>query len=298
MKVLIIGSKGFIGRHCKEYFEQKHEVWGCDIVLDYNDTRYIVVDAVDADFASVFSRHIFDLCINCSGAASVPFSLERPLNDFGLNVINVVRILEAIRLFCPGCKFVTMSSAAVYGNPEGLPIRKDFAVVPISPYGYHKAMSEYVCEEYYRFWGVKTCCLRVFSAYGPGLKKQLFWDMYKKFKNNRIVELWGTGNESRDFIYISDLVRAVEFVVENADFKASIVNVANGVQVAVRDVSDTFVKVLQSNKSVMFNKEERKGDPIHWRADISDLKEWGYKPMVSLEEGVGRFVKWAEKELQ
>jgi dTDP-glucose 4,6-dehydratase/UDP-glucose 4-epimerase len=140
--------------------------------------------------------------------------------------------------------------------------------------------------------------LRVFSAYGPGLKKQLFWDMYKKFKNNKIVELWGTGNESRDFIYISDLVRAVEFVVENADFKASIVNVANGVQVAVRDVSDTFVKVLQSNKSVMFNKEERKGDPIHWRADISDLKEWGYKPMVSLEEGVGRFVKWAEKELQ
>lgn len=296
MRILIIGSKGFIGSHCISYFRNKHDVWGCDIVLDYNDSRYFVIDAADADFASVFSQSPFDVCINCSGAANVPFSLEKPLNDFGLNVLNVARILDAIRLYNPNCRFVTMSSAAVYGNPSALPISKDSAFVPVSPYGYHKVMAEHICEEYYRFWGIKTCCLRIFSAYGPGLRKQLFWDLYNKFKNNDVIDLWGTGNETRDFIYISDLVRAIEYVVENADFKASAVNVANGIQSSVHAVSEIFVRIMKSDKTVRFNNEERKGDPIYWQADISDLKAWGYEPLVSLEEGVKNYIEWVERE--
>lgn len=296
MKILIIGSKGFIGSHCKDYFQRKHEVWGCDIVLDYNDKQYIVIDSIDADFASVFSRHKFDLCLNCSGAANVPFSLEKPLNDFGLNVLNVARILDAIRLYSPQCKFVTMSSAAVYGNPVTLPIKKDFILSPVSPYGYHKVMAEHICEEYYRFWGVKTCCLRIFSAYGPGLKKQLFWDLYNKLKNNEVIDLWGTGNETRDFIYISDLVRAIECVVENSDFNAAVVNVANGIPISVRDATETFIRIMNFEKPIKFKNEERKGDPIYWQADITDLEKWGYKPNVSLENGLKSYIKWIKRE--
>ncbi len=298
MKILIIGSKGFIGSHCKDYFQRKHEVWGCDIVSDYNDKRYIVINSIDADFASVFSTNKFDLCINCSGAASVPLSLDKPLHDFGLNVLNTARILDAIRLHNPDCRFVTMSSAAVYGNPNALPIGKDSVSAPVSPYGYHKVMAEHICEEYYRFWGIKTCCLRIFSAYGPGLRKQLFWDMYNKFRNNDVIELWGTGNETRDFIYISDLVRAIEYAVEKADFKVSKVNVANGIQTSVRTIAETFVNIMASDKIVRFNNEERKGDPIYWQADITDLKKWGYKPVVTLEEGMKNYIKWIEREQQ
>lgn len=298
MKIIIIGAKGFIGSHCKDYFQKKHEVWGCDIVSDYNDKQYIIIDSVDSDFTSIFSQNKFDLCINCSGAANVAFSMEKPLNDFSLNVLNVVRILDAIRQHNPSCRFVTMSSAAVYGNPNVLPIRNDSVLTPISPYGYHKAMAEQICEEYYKFWGVKTCCLRIFSAYGPGLRKQLFWDLYNKFKNNDVIDLWGTGNETRDFIYISDLVRAIEYVVENADFKASVVNVANGVQSSVYIVSEIFVRIMKSDKIVRFNNEERKGDPIYWQADIADLKAWGYEPVVSLEEGVKNYIEWVEREQQ
>ena len=296
MKILIIGSKGFIGSHCKDYFQRKHEVWGCDIVLDYNDKQYIVIDSIEADFASVFSRHKFDLCINCSGAANVSFSLDKPLNDFGLNVLNVARILDAIRLYNPDCKFVTISSAAVYGNPDALPIRTDSALAPVSPYGYHKVMAEHICEEYYRFWGIKTCCLRIFSAYGPGLRKQLFWDIYNKLKNNDIIELWGTGNETRDFIHISDLVKAIECVVENADFNATTVNIASGIQTSVRTIAETFVRLMKSDKIIQFNNEERKGDPVYWQADITDLKEWGYEPAISLEEGMKNYIEWIEKE--
>jgi dTDP-glucose 4,6-dehydratase/UDP-glucose 4-epimerase len=140
MIILVIGSKGFIGSHCVDYFSRENEVWGCDVVLDYNTPRYISIDSVDSDFLEIFQNHKFDVCINCSGAANVPFSLEKPFNDFKLNALNVFKLLEAIRLHAPACRFITMSSAAVYGNPESLPITESQECKPVSPYGYHKVM--------------------------------------------------------------------------------------------------------------------------------------------------------------
>ena len=292
MKIIIIGSKGFIGSHCVDYFKPNNDVWECDVVADYNTRNYIWIDAVDSDFNEIFQNHQFDICINCSGAANVPFSLQKPYNDFKLNALNVFKLLEAIRLYNKECKFVTMSSAAVYGNPECLPIVTTQKTLPVSPYGYHKVYAEMICEEYSRFWGVKTCCVRIFSAYGPRLKKQLFWDMYNKFLENDIIELWGTGKESRDFIYISDLVRAIDIVIRHCDFTGNKINLANGVQITIREVSETFTKVLGTTKEVRFNGEERKGDPINWEADISDLKEWGYIQQIKLGEGINKYIEW------
>lgn len=294
MRILVIGSKGFIGSHCVDYFKPNNEVWECDVIADYNNKNYIWIDSVDSDFLEIFQNHEFDVCINCSGAANVPFSLEKPYNDFKLNTLNVFKLLEAIRLYNTDCKFVTMSSAAVYGNPESLPIVTSQKNAPVSPYGYHKVYAERICEEYSRFWGIKTCCVRIFSAYGPGLKKQLFWDMYNKFCNNDVIELWGTGKESRDFIYISDLIRAVDLVISNCDFAGNKVNLANGSQTTIREVADTFVKVLNTDKEIRFNGAERKGDPINWEADISELKRYGYIQKITLEEGIRNYIDWLE----
>lgn len=292
MRILIVGSKGFIGSHCVDFYKTGNEVWECDVISDYNNHNYIWIDSVDSDFLEIFQNHKFDVCINCSGAANVPFSLEKPYNDFKLNTLNVFKLLEAIRLHNRECKFITMSSAAVYGNPESLPILTSQKTAPVSPYGYHKAYTEKICEEYSRFWNIRTCCVRIFSAYGPRLKKQLFWDMYNKFCQNDVIELWGTGNESRDFIYISDLIRAIDLIIRHSDFSGNVVNLANGNQITIREVSDTFVKVLGTDKKVHFNGEERKGDPINWEADITELKKWGYIQQVPLEDGVHKYIEW------
>lgn len=294
MKILVVGSRGFIGSHCVDYFSREHEVWGCDIVIDYNIPRYIVINSEDSDFASMFETLQFEVCINCSGAANVPFSIENPYFDYRLNTLNVIKILEAIRKHAPSCKFITMSSAAVYGNPESLPILESAKLMPVSPYGYHKVMAEEVCKEYSRFWGIKTCCLRIFSAFGPRLKKQLFWDMYNKFISQKEITLWGTGRESRDFIYVSDIVKIVELAIKNSTFEAQCVNVANGRQISIAEVADTFVKVLGTNKKVVFNQAERKGDPINWEADIATIKQWGYTQITTLEDGIKKYVTWIE----
>lgn len=292
MKILVVGSKGFIGSHCVDYFSSKHEVWGCDVILDYNSTNYISIDSVDSDFLEIFQNNSFDVCINCSGAANVPFSLEKPFNDFKLNTLNVFKLLEAIRLHAPNCKFITMSSAAVYGNPVNLPIYETDIRNPVSPYGYHKVFAEMICKEYSEFWGVKTCCLRVFSAYGPRLKKQLFWDLYNKILTEDQPTLWGTGRESRDFVYISDIVSIIELAINKSTFDGQVVNVANGKQITIAEVAETVKRCSGTDKAISFNNAERKGDPINWEADISLLKEWGYVQKVSLDEGVRNYIEW------
>lgn len=296
MKILIVGSRGFIGGHCLDFFRKEHEVWGCDVILDYSTPNYISIDAVDSDFQNLFQQIKFDVCINCSGAASVPFSLEKPFNDFKLNTLNVFKMLEAIRMYAPDCKFMTMSSAAVYGNPKTLPIRECDQRVPVSPYGTHKVMAEMICEEYSRFWGVKTCCLRIFSAYGPGLKKQLFWDMYNKVRTMPNLILWGTGKESRDFIYVKDLVRIIDLIIKKDSFEGSIYNAANGEQRRISEVAEIFVKILGTDTKISFNNEVRKGDPLNWEADISGITQLGYVQNYTLEKGIQEYVNWLNEE--
>jgi UDP-glucose 4-epimerase len=292
MNLLIIGSKGFIGSHAYHYFKNNatYKTWACDVVADYVDERYFTLESSNSDFNELFEKIPFDVCINCSGAASVPGSLKNPLRDFSLNTLNVIKVLEAIRRYAPECKFINMSSAAVYGNPQNLPIKEISSSNPISPYGQHKLFAEELCKEYHNFFGIKTCSLRIFSAYGPGLMKQLLWDWYQKSKDSGLVNIYGTGNESRDFIYIDDLVQVIELAILNSDFKGSVTNVANGKEVYIKDAANIFLGCL--DKKYLFEGEVKQGDPINWVADITEIKKWGYINKVKLDKGFENYIEW------
>lgn len=294
MKFLIIGSKGFIGQHLKKFLTAgQHQVWGADVVVEYaHAQQYFLIDATNADYHSIFQEQIFDICINCSGAASVPDSLQHPMRDYNLNAVNVFKLLDAIRIYQPACRFINLSSAAVYGNPNYLPITESTAVVPVSPYGFHKSMSEQVCEEFFRFFGIATCSLRIFSAYGEGLKKQLFWDLFQKTKSAGSISLFGTGKESRDFIYIDDLVQAIYLVAQHADFKGQAINVANGSEVFIRDCVKTFYAFFDKPVQYQFMGQGRAGDPNNWVADISILQQLGYKQQYQLANGLKKYYEW------
>lgn len=294
MIVLVIGSKGFIGQHLKKFLMNNgHQVWGADVVVEYaHPEQYFLIDASNADYHSVFQESSFDICINCSGAASVPDSLQHPLRDYNLNTANVFKLLEAIRLYQPACKFINLSSAAVYGNPRVLPITEQTDTAPLSPYGIHKWMSEKICEEFFRFFGIATCSLRIFSAYGEGLKKQLFWDLFQKTKSGDAISLFGTGKESRDFIYINDLVQAIYLVAKQGDFKGQAINIANGEEVMIEDCVNSFYSFFEKPIQFQFMGQGRAGDPNNWVADISNLQQLGYQQQYSLEQGLKRYYEW------
>ena len=293
MKLLVIGSKGFIGSHVFNYFKSKGEhVFGCDVVTDYAAKDYFLIDISNSDYKEVFKHTRFDICINCSGAANVYDSIKNTYRDFALNTVNVFKMLEAIRQNQPDCKFINFSSAAVYGNPKYLPIDEKHPLEPVSPYGFHKLQSESILSEYSKLFDLKTCNLRVFSAFGPGLMKQLFWDLYKKTKGSSRVELFGTGKESRDFIYIDDLLQVVELVIKNNEFRGQAINVANGRQLKIGEAVGTFFELYDSKRDYCFTGNKKEGDPLNWQADISELKSLGYQQKVSFNEGIKSYIKW------
>ena len=292
MKILIIGSKGFIGSHCVDYFTAKgFEVFQAD-VNEATSKNYYKIEEQNSDFSIPFKEHQFDICINASGSAHVGFSFENPSKDFELNVVNVQKILVAIRDFNSDCKLINFSSAAVYGNPQFLPITENSSCKPLSPYGFHKLQSELLLTEYHNFFGLNTCSLRVFSAYGPRLKKQLFWDLYQKSLSSDVISLFGTGNETRDFIYVDDLMQIIDLVIHHSPFQGSICNVASQVETTIAEAAKVFIKEFSPEKKVVFNGEVKVGDPNNWLADMEILKKYGFKPQFNLHLGLKKYVEW------
>jgi dTDP-glucose 4,6-dehydratase/UDP-glucose 4-epimerase len=222
----------------------------------------------------------------------VPFSFENPFMDYELNVINVMRMLEAIRLISRETAFINISSAAVYGTPSRLPVGEDADITPISPYGWHKRQSEILCSEYAELYGLRICSMRVFSAYGPGLKKQLFWDLFQKTKMGKSVELSGTGDESRDYIFVEDLVRASEIIATKSLLKGEVINVATGIETTIREAVTIFIEVLGWDGGISFSGSKRKGDPLNWCAEISKIKEMGFSSEFLLDAGLKRYCRW------
>ncbi|MBV6653948.1 MAG: NAD-dependent epimerase/dehydratase family protein [Mameliella sp.] len=299
LKILVIGSKGFIGSHVFRHFNNTELIaFGADIAVDYGSDNYILIDAINSNYDEIFRQHQFDLCVNCSGAASVPASIDNPSRDFSLNAFNVFKILDAVRKNSPDCKVINLSSAAVYGNPVNLPVKETDPLSPMSPYGFHKRASEQICEEFHRFFGLQVASLRIFSAYGEGLKKQLFWDLHKKAQASERVDLFGSGKESRDFIYIGDLVRLIEIVAVKSSFNAEVINAANGIEITIKEAASTFIKHWKPEVEINFTGKERKGDPSRWVADISKAKAMGYEPQFTLKKGLKNYCQWLRAEAE
>ncbi len=137
-----------------------------------------------------------------------------------------------------------------------------------------------------------VCSLRIFSAYGPGLHRQVIWDICRKAGAGTTIELMGTGDESRDFIDVRDVVRAIAAIAERGDFRAGVYNVASGVSTTIRDVAATIVQALGTHNTVDFNGARARGDPLFWQADISRLAALGWGCQVSLDEGLDTYARW------
>jgi UDP-glucose 4-epimerase len=296
MKILVLGSGGFIGSNAFAYFQSKgYDVYSGDII-SMRAKNHFLIDPAIPDFAAIFKNQSFDVCLNATGAANVQFSFKEPAIDFKLNTSNVYNILDSLKLYNPDCKFINLSSAAVYGNPTVLPINEKATINPLSPYGYHKWYSEQICKQFHDLFGLKTVSLRIFSAYGTGLKKQLFWDLYNKVDNAESeVELYGTGNESRDFIYITDILEAIYCVIENGIFDGTAINIASGTESNIKTAAEVFINASKRNLKLRFIGVNKIGDPLNWRGDISVLRSLGFNNKISLQEGIHKYCEWLER---
>jgi UDP-glucose 4-epimerase len=297
MRILVLGSEGFIGSHFRDFFLQnKIDIVGLDLFEQPSKPyKYIKVSRLSPEFEEAFQQYSFDVAINAAGSGNVGYSMSHPLSDFEANCLDVIRVLDILRKFQPECRYIHLSSAAVYGNPAHLPVREEHPLQPLSPYGWHKLVSEQLCREYTSIFHLRTAIIRPFSVYGPGLKKQLFWDIHQKLlAATGKIELSGTGNESRDFIYIGDMVKAVDLIIRKGALQGECYNIASGAECTIEKAVKTFIEATGIQAGCFFNGKVREGDPLNWRADISKLTLLGFKPDVELQQGLKLVANWMQ----
>jgi UDP-glucose 4-epimerase len=237
-----------------------------------------------------------EVLVHAAGRASVPDSLDRPAADFDSGPPLVFHLLDQVRQHSPATRFVFLSSAAVYGNPQRLPIQEDDPAAPLSPYGHHKLMGEQLCREFHDIYGLATTALRIFSAYGPGLRRQVVWDLCRKLRDPAEVSggltLRGAGTESRDFIHAVDVARAAAFVARHGDARGAVYNVATGCEITIADLAGRIARLLGADATPRFDGLEPPGMPRNWRADVTRLDRLGFRPQIAFDAGLAETIAW------
>ena len=301
--ILITGVAGFLGRTlAHHFFGQGWDVVGVDILSPENSPaaflkQYLPVYLPDHSFVELLQSMHPTACIHCAGRSSVGASVAQPLEDYNQGPALTSYLLNCLHENVPDCKIVLFSSAAVYGNPSILPVSEELAEAPISPYGYHKWQSEILCREYAQVYHQPTASVRIFSAYGPGLRRQVLWDICEKAVSGNVVNLFGTGKEGRDFIHTLDIARGVEAILKSAAFSGESYNLASGRQTFISDLADQIIELLKLNsKKVVFDQVTHLGDPKNWQADINKIKLLGFEPEVAFEKGLRDYVNWFQFE--
>lgn len=300
-RVLITGGGGFLGSHIAHYFGAlglKIAVLGRfasfpgQVSFYPNLWKLCGMTLPDPAFESVVKEFQPTMIIHCAGTASVTDSVSDPYGDFRHTVEVCAFCLETVRCLVPTCRFFLLSSASVYGNPISLPITETARVLPVSPYGYHKMLCELLAEEYEMLHGLKIVILRIFSAYGERLNRQVIYDICAKFSAPGInpVVLHGNGDESRDFVHAQDVARAIEYI--QAANTTGTFNVASGTQTTIKEIVNILSGCFNSSRQIEFSGHPRKGDPIHWQASIEKIASLGYTPSITLKDGISRYVKW------
>jgi len=296
-KILITGALGFIGMSLSKYHSQKgYKVYGIGHgkLNDENEIN-IFVKWVEGDITLeniLRFNEKFDIIVHCGGSGSVGASIEKPYQDFKKTVEGTAEVLEYIRKYNSNAHLIYPSSPAVQGECQDTPIKESYVGKPCSPYGYHKRMAEDLCRSYYERYNIKISIIRLFSVYGEGLKKQLLWDACQKMITDKDeVLFFGTGEETRDFIHVDDVIQIIERVIKKSP-QFEVYNGGTGNRTSIEELVMLIKKELRVEVDINFNNEVNVGNPIYYLADVTKLNELQVSPKIELEEGIRRYCEW------
>lgn len=299
--LMLTGASGFLGRAIAMVAVSRGwSVHGIDILPPENAPKlaaYHQLSLPDTGLEKIVEKLQPCYCIHAAGRASVVESVREPLMDFETGPQVTIQLLDCLRRFSPHCRLVFLSSAAVYGNPKRLPITEEALVAPISPYGFHKYQCEILCREFSEIFSLKTASVRIFSAYGPGLRRQVLWDICRKVLSEKRLELRGTGSESRDFIHSVDVAHALLVVAEAAPLQGEVYNVASGRETSIAVLAKHLTGYLGEQPVTVFDGQQSAGDPNNWCADIGKIGRLGFSPKIEFTEGLKSYARWAREEL-
>lgn len=297
----ITGAAGFIGRHLVRHLTDIGvRVGGIDVAQPTGGLGDVVAAWRTGAVAGEVLSSLADetglpaVIYHLAGGSSVGTSLAEPYADFGATVGGTAVLLEWLRSYAAQVPLVIISSAAVYGNRHAGPITDDAVAAPFSPYGAHKHAMEIVCRGWAESFALKIVGVRLFSVYGPGLSKQLLWDLCGKLAARpNAATLGGSGAEVRDWTHVDDVVRALVAAAPLASHEMPIVNAGSGVGRSVRAIAELVVRSFGGDPACLrFSGSHRPGDPFSLVAAPGALEAGGFRWRIAPERGVGDYVRW------
>jgi UDP-glucose 4-epimerase len=294
MKILITGGAGFIGSHLAKHFQGQASVR----ILDNLRTghRRNLVD-LDVEFipGSILDRGLvqramegIDYVFHLAALVSVPESVSRPQECTELNVTGLVNVLEAAAEHGVR-KVVLSSSAAIYGDNPVVPKHESMVPEPRSPYAVTKLVGEYYCQLFAETHGLETVALRFFNVFGPrqdpkGAYAAAVPIFFQQALAHTPLTIHGDGGQTRDFIYVKDIVAANVFAATTPGL-TGVFNAGYGAQVTILELAQRII-ALCGSRSVIRHAPPRAGDVRHSRADIAKLLAAGFVPRGTLDSGL------------
>ena len=300
---LVTGGAGFIGSHLVEelvrrdipvtVFDSLSTGRLSNLAAVTNRVELVRGDLVVDDVRALLSERRFGTIFHLAGNANVTGSVENPRNDFERNVIGTFHLLEAVRASSLDSTVIFASSAVVFGEGATVPIREDDPKLPTSPYGVSKLSCEHYVRLFAELYGLRTVTARMFSVYGPRLRKQAVYDFMVKLQHNPDeLFIHGDGTQVRDMSHISTMVAAMLLLAECAPCRGESYNVASGDAVSIAQLARALAEAMQLDPKFVFSGTVRAGETQRWFPDTSRLRALGFRPGLGLSEGLADVVRW------
>lgn len=313
-RILITGNAGFIGSSLSERLlaegayiigvDNFDGFYAKDIKLknlkkqqNFNKFKFYEADIRNKiQLEEIFKNNNIQLVVHLAAKAGVRPSIELPYEYNEVNIGGTINLLDLMKKYHVK-NMIFASSSSVYGNNKKMPFSEEDNVdYPISPYAASKKACELFCFNYHHLYNFNISCLRFFTVYGPRQRPEMaFHKFIKSIKNRETIEVFAEGKSSRDYTYISDIVNGIILSINNLN-GYEIFNLGNSYPIQLLDVLG-IIETLVHEKIQINLLPSQPGDVDITYADISKAqKKLNYSPVVTLNEGLKKFVNWFENE--
>lgn len=314
--MIVTGAAGFIGSHAAmSFLKRGFRVIGVDNFCDFYKRQWkelnvrsvmsiadgdFTLEEMDIDDAPAVSRLFASAkpaaVLHLAAMAGVRPSIERPAHYSNVNVTGTVNLLEASVRNAVG-KFLFASSSSVYGNNPKVPFSEDDPVEhPISPYAATKRAGELLAHTYYHLYQLPVFCLRFFTVYGPRQRPDLAIHKFTRLiSEGKPLPFFGDGSTSRDYTYVADIVAGINAALDRCD-RFRIYNLGGSHPITLKEL----VEQIEAAVGIKANLDRRPLQPGDVERTYADLtrssSELGYRPQITINEGIRRFVAWFREE--